>query len=102
MGWSGPILTDSGGYQVFSLARLRKISDEAVTFQSHIDGAEVVLTPERSIDVQQLLDGGSHGSKQQVIEPKCEDEKAPQPPSDQIQEVGKKAKQGRDAKEGQA
>ena len=55
MAWDGPILTDSGGYQVFSLAHRRKIDDDAVTFQSHIDGAEVTLTPERAIEIQQRL-----------------------------------------------
>jgi queuine tRNA-ribosyltransferase len=55
MNWSGPILTDSGGFQVMSLAQLRKISEEGVTFQSHIDGSTHVLTPERSIEIQTLL-----------------------------------------------
>jgi len=55
MGWSGPILTDSGGYQVFSLARLRRIDDEGVAFQSHIDGAELRLTPAGAIQAQRLL-----------------------------------------------
>ena len=55
MGWEGPILTDSGGYQVFSLAHLRRIDDDAVTFQSHIDGATLTLTPERAVEIQQLL-----------------------------------------------
>ena len=55
MAWDGPILTDSGGYQVFSLARLRKITDEGVTFQSHIDGATVKFTPERVIEIQEKL-----------------------------------------------
>jgi queuine tRNA-ribosyltransferase len=55
MGWNGPILTDSGGYQVFSLAHMRKISDEQVTFQSHIDGATVDLSPERAVEIQHLL-----------------------------------------------
>jgi queuine tRNA-ribosyltransferase len=55
MNWSGPILTDSGGFQVMSLARLRKISEDGVTFQSHLDGAAHVLTPERSIEIQTLL-----------------------------------------------
>jgi len=55
MGWTGPILTDSGGYQVFSLAHLRKISDHAVVFKSHIDGSEIELTPEHAIEVQQQL-----------------------------------------------
>ncbi len=55
MGWPGPILTDSGGFQVFSLADLNKITDEGVTFKSHIDGAIVHLTPRRSIEVQNDL-----------------------------------------------
>ena len=55
MHWDKPILTDSGGYQVMSLAKLRKISEEGVAFQSHLDGARVVLTPERAIEVQCLL-----------------------------------------------
>ena len=56
MNWPRPILTDSGGYQVMSLSKRRKITEDGVTFQSHIDGAEVVLTPERAIEVQRLLD----------------------------------------------
>src|SRR5438093_3084860 len=55
MAWPGPILTDSGGFQVFSLADLNKISDEGVTFRSHIDGALVHLTPARSMQVQNDL-----------------------------------------------
>jgi len=55
MAWDGPILTDSGGYQVFSLAHLRKIGDEGVLFRSHIDGSEQFLTPRRSIEIQRLL-----------------------------------------------
>jgi queuine tRNA-ribosyltransferase len=54
-GWNGPMLTDSGGFQVMSLADLRKVSEHAVTFRSHIDGAKVELSPERSIEVQRLL-----------------------------------------------
>src|ERR1700723_1558522 len=54
-GWNGPMLTDSGGFQVMSLAELRKVSEKAVTFRSHIDGAKVELSPERSIEVQRLL-----------------------------------------------
>jgi len=52
MGWEGPILTDSGGFQVWSLAKLRKMDAEGVTFQSHIDGSKHRLTPARSIEVQ--------------------------------------------------
>jgi queuine tRNA-ribosyltransferase len=54
--WPGPILTDSGGFQVMSLSQLRKISEEGVAFRSHIDGAKIMLTPERSIEIQHLLD----------------------------------------------
>jgi queuine tRNA-ribosyltransferase len=55
MAWDGPILTDSGGFQVFSLADANKIDDEGVTFKSHIDGAIVRLTPQRSMEVQNAL-----------------------------------------------
>jgi queuine tRNA-ribosyltransferase len=55
MGWDGPILTDSGGFQVMSLSQLRKVSEAGVTFRSHIDGASYELSPERSIEVQNLL-----------------------------------------------
>jgi queuine tRNA-ribosyltransferase len=55
MAWPGPILTDSGGFQVFSLSDINKVTDEAVTFKSHIDGAMVRLTPQRSIEVQNAL-----------------------------------------------
>ncbi len=55
MGWDGPILTDSGGYQVMSLSELRKMSEEGVRFKSHLDGSPHMLTPERSIEVQRLL-----------------------------------------------
>lgn len=56
MNWSGPILTDSGGFQVMSLSKLRKMTEQGVTFQSHLDGSTHVLTPERSMDIQRLLD----------------------------------------------
>ncbi|HEY5082773.1 MAG TPA: tRNA guanosine(34) transglycosylase Tgt [Bauldia sp.] len=54
--WDGPILTDSGGFQVMSLAQLRKLDESGVTFQSHIDGSTHTLTPERSLEIQGLLD----------------------------------------------
>src|SRR5436309_9416526 len=54
-GWNGPMLTDSGGFQVMSLAQLRKLSERAVTFRSHIDGSSHELSPERSIEIQRLL-----------------------------------------------
>src|SRR2546425_2367460 len=55
MGWAGPILTDSGGFQVFSLADINRIDDDGVVFKSHIDGAVVQLTPRRSMQVQNDL-----------------------------------------------
>ncbi|APG61769.1 tRNA guanosine(34) transglycosylase Tgt [Sphingorhabdus lutea] len=55
MKWDKPILTDSGGYQVMSLSSLRKLTEEGVTFKSHIDGSKHVLTPERSMEIQRLL-----------------------------------------------
>jgi len=55
MGWDGPILTDSGGFQVFSLADLNKIDDEGVTFQSHLDGSRHRFTPELSMEIQKAL-----------------------------------------------
>jgi len=55
MGWDGPILTDSGGYQVFSLARINRITDEGVVFRSHIDGAEMYLDPQTATEVQNKL-----------------------------------------------
>ena len=55
MAWPGPILTDSGGYQVFSLAKINKITDEGVLFKSHIDGSMVHLNPHRSMEVQNAL-----------------------------------------------
>ncbi len=55
MNWNRPILTDSGGFQVMSLAGLRKLSEEGVRFKSHIDGSEHNLTPERSMEIQRLL-----------------------------------------------
>ena len=55
MRWDGPILTDSGGFQVMSLSKIRKITEEGVAFQSHIDGSRHMLSPERSIKIQSLL-----------------------------------------------
>ncbi|MGZ0188966.1 MAG: tRNA guanosine(34) transglycosylase Tgt, partial [Alphaproteobacteria bacterium] len=56
MRWDGPVLTDSGGFQVMSLAELRKITEKGVRFRSHIDGTYIDLSPERSIEIQYLLD----------------------------------------------
>ncbi len=55
MGWDGPILTDSGGYQIFSLSSFRQITDEGVTFRSHIDGSEHHITPEYAVELQEKL-----------------------------------------------
>ena len=55
MGWKGPILTDSGGYQVYSLSNTRSINEEGVEFRSHIDGSKHFFTPERSIDIQRSI-----------------------------------------------
>lgn len=55
MHWDGPILTDSGGFQVFSLAAMRRITDEGVVFQSHIDGARHLFTPEKVVDIERAL-----------------------------------------------
>jgi queuine tRNA-ribosyltransferase len=54
-GWNGPMLTDSGGFQVMSLSELRKVRENSVTFRSHIDGTKIELSPERSIEIQRLL-----------------------------------------------
>src|SRR5208337_1735409 len=55
MSWNGAILTDSGGYQVFSLSELRKMTDEGVRFRSHLDGSEHLLTPEKAAEIQLAL-----------------------------------------------
>lgn len=55
MSWDRPILTDSGGYQVFSLAKLRELSDEGVRFRSHLDGSQLFLSPESALDIQQVI-----------------------------------------------
>jgi len=56
MDWQGPLLTDSGGFQVFSLSKLRKINNDGVEFQSHIDGTKLFMSPETSIDIQEAID----------------------------------------------
>jgi queuine tRNA-ribosyltransferase len=55
MGWPRPVLTDSGGYQVFSLAARRRVTEDGVSFRSHLDGAACLLTPEKAVDIQALL-----------------------------------------------
>lgn len=60
MNWPRPILTDSGGFQVMSLAQLRKLDETGVSFQSHVDGTQYLLTPERSMEIQDLLGSDIH------------------------------------------
>ena len=55
MSWDGPILTDSGGYQIFSLVKLRKITEEGVQFQNHVDGARAFISPEIAMEIQAVL-----------------------------------------------
>ena len=55
MNWDGPILTDSGGYQIFSLAKLRKITEEGVAFQNHLDGTPTFISPEIAMEIQAAL-----------------------------------------------
>jgi len=74
MAWSHAVLTDSGGYQVFSLAKLRQISDDGVVFRSHLDGSKHALTPERAMQVQALL-----GSDIAMALDECPAGGAPQP-----------------------
>lgn len=67
-GWNGPMLTDSGGFQVFSLAERRKIDEQGVIFQSHINGDTIELTPERSVEIQELLGADVIMQLDEVIE----------------------------------
>ena len=76
MNWPHPILTDSGGFQVMSLAKLRKLDENGVTFQSHIDGARHVLTPERSMDIQRLLGSDIQMQFDECVKLPCSDAEA--------------------------
>ena len=76
MNWPHPILTDSGGFQVMSLAQLRKLDENGVTFQSHIDGSRHVLTPERSMEIQQLLGSDIQMQFDECVKLPCSDEEA--------------------------
>ncbi len=69
MGWDGPILTDSGGFQVFSLAELLRIDDDGVTFTSHLDGSTHRLTPERAMEIQALLGSDVAMALDQLVDP---------------------------------
>ncbi len=76
MNWPHPILTDSGGFQVMSLAKLRKLSENGVTFQSHIDGSRHELTPERSMEIQRLLGSDIQMQLDECVRLPCSDEEA--------------------------
>ncbi len=76
MNWPHPILTDSGGFQVMSLAKLRKLNENGVTFQSHIDGARHVLTPERSMEIQALLGSDIQMQFDECVKLPCSDAEA--------------------------
>ena len=69
MAWDGPILTDSGGFQVFSLADLRRVDDDGVTFTSHLDGSTHRLTPERAMEIQALLGSDVAMALDQLVDP---------------------------------
>ena len=76
MNWPYPILTDSGGFQVMSLAKLRKVSEQGVAFQSHIDGSRHVLTPERSMEIQRLLGADIQMQMDECVRLPCPPEEA--------------------------
>ena len=76
MNWPYPILTDSGGFQVMSLARLRKLDENGVTFQSHIDGSTHVLTPERAMEIQGLLGSDIQMQFDECVRLPCSNEEA--------------------------
>jgi len=69
MGWDGPILTDSGGFQVFSLAAMRRVDEDGVTFTSHLDGSTHRLTPERAMEIQALLGADVAMVLDQLVDP---------------------------------
>jgi queuine tRNA-ribosyltransferase len=76
MRWPHPILTDSGGFQVMSLAQLRKLNERGVIFQSHIDGSKHELTPERSIEIQGLLGSDIQMQLDECVKLPCSDQEA--------------------------
>ena len=76
MNWPHPILTDSGGFQVMSLAKLRKLTEKGVTFSSHIDGSKHELTPERSIEIQGLLGSDIQMQLDECVKLPCSDTEA--------------------------
>lgn len=78
MNWDGPILTDSGGYQIFSLAKLRKITEDGVEFQNHIDGARAFISPEVAMEIQMLLGSDIIMALDECVPYPCEYEYAAQ------------------------
>ncbi len=76
MNWPYPILTDSGGFQVMSLAKLRKLDENGVVFRSHIDGARHALTPERSMEIQRLLGSDIQMQLDECVRLPCSDDEA--------------------------
>src|SRR5437879_9276264 len=78
MNWDGPILTDSGGYQIFSLAKLRRITDAGVEFQNHIDGARAFISPEVAMEIQAALGGDIAMALDECVPYPCEYEYAAQ------------------------
>ena len=78
MNWDGPILTDSGGYQIFSLAKLRKITEEGVEFQNHIDGGRAFISPEIAMEIQMVLGGDITMALDECVPYPCEYEYAAQ------------------------
>src|SRR6266567_3569244 len=72
MNWDGPILTDSGGYQIFSLAKLRKITEDGVEFQNHIDGARAFISPENAMEIQAALGGDIAMALDECVPYPCE------------------------------
>jgi queuine tRNA-ribosyltransferase len=92
IGWNRPILTDSGGYQVFSLAARRKVHEDGVTFRSHLDGAEHALSPEAAVDIQ-----GHLGSDIAMVLDEClEHPAAPERARESVERTLRWAKRGRD------
>jgi queuine tRNA-ribosyltransferase len=78
MNWDGPILTDSGGYQIFSLAKLRKITEDGVEFQNHIDGGRAFISPEIAMEIQMVLGGDITMALDECVPYPCEYEYAAQ------------------------
>ena len=78
MAWDGSILTDSGGFQVFSLAKLAKLTDDGVRFQSHVNGSEFFLSPERAVDIQETLGSDIMMCLDECVPYPCERDRAAQ------------------------